>query len=34
MTLNPIGAPVAHVVMHTTAVLHAYHTDVFLPPHR
>jgi hypothetical protein len=34
MTLNPIGAPVAHVVMHTTAVLHAYHTDLFLPPHR
>lgn len=34
VTLNPIGAPIAHAVMHTTAVLHAYHTDLFLPPHR
>jgi len=34
LTLNPIGAPIAHAVMHTTALLHSYHTDLFLPPHR
>ena len=34
LTLNPIGAPIAHATMHTTAVLHSYHTDLFLPPHR
>lgn len=34
VTLNPIGAPISHAVMHTTAVLHSYHTDLFLPPHR
>jgi hypothetical protein len=34
LTLNPIGAPIAHAAMHTTAVLHSYHTDLFLPPHR
>ena len=28
------GAPFAHAVMHSTAVLHSYHTDLFLPPHR
>ena len=28
-TLNPIGAPVAHV----GAVVHDYETDLFLPPH-
>jgi hypothetical protein len=33
LTLNPIGAPIAHATMHTTAVLHSYHTDLFLPPH-
>jgi hypothetical protein len=33
-TLNPIGAPIAHAAMHVTAVLHAYDTQVFLPPHR
>jgi hypothetical protein len=33
LTLNPIGAPVAHATMHTTAVLHSYETDTFLPPH-
>jgi hypothetical protein len=32
-TLNPIGAPIAHAGMHVTAVLHSYHTDLFLPPH-
>jgi hypothetical protein len=33
-TLNPVGAPVAHAVMHVAAVLHASETDTFLPPHR
>ena len=33
LTLNPIGAPIAHAGMHTTAVLHSYETDTFLPPH-
>jgi len=31
-TANPIGAVIAHATMHTTAVTHAYETDVFLPP--
>jgi len=34
VTLNPIGAPIAHATMHTTAVLHSYETDVYLPPHK
>lgn len=34
VTLNPIGAPVAHVGLHTSAVLHSYETETFLPPHR
>ncbi len=34
VTLNPIGAPIAHAGMHTSAVLHSYETDTFLPPHR
>lgn len=34
VTLNPIGAPIAHATLHTTAVLHSYDTDVYLPPHR
>ncbi|HXV58890.1 MAG TPA: hypothetical protein VD704_13580 [Gaiellaceae bacterium] len=33
LTLNPVGAPVAHAGMHVAAVLHSYETDVFLPPH-
>ena len=33
VTLNPIGAPIAHVGLHTSAVLHSYETDTFLPPH-
>jgi hypothetical protein len=33
LTLNPIGAPIAHVGLHTSAVLHSYDTDTFLPPH-
>lgn len=33
LTLNPVGAPIAHITGHTTAVLHSYETDTFLPPH-
>jgi hypothetical protein len=31
VTLNPIGAPIAHAGLHTSAVLHSYETDTFLP---
>ncbi len=34
LTLNPIGAPIAHMGLHTSAVLHSYETDTFLPPHK
>ena len=33
VTLNPIAAPIAHIGLHVTAVLHSYNTDLFLPPH-
>jgi hypothetical protein len=32
-TLNPIGAPIAHIGVHVAAVTHSYDTDLFLPPH-
>jgi hypothetical protein len=32
-TLNPIGAPIAHVGLHVGAVVDDYDTDLFLPPH-
>ena len=32
-TLNPIGAPVAHVSLHVGAVVHNRDTDLFVPPH-
>jgi hypothetical protein len=32
-TLNPVGAPIAHVGVHLTAIVHNYDTDLFLPPH-
>jgi hypothetical protein len=32
-TLNPVGAPLAHVGVHVGAVVHNYETDLFLPPH-
>ena len=32
-TLNPAGAPIAHVGVHIAAVVHSYDTDLFLPPH-
>ena len=34
LTLNPIGAPIAHIALHTSAVAHSYDTDTFLPPHK
>jgi hypothetical protein len=34
VTLNPMGAPIAHAGLHTTAVLHSSETETFLPPHR
>jgi hypothetical protein len=33
VTLNPIGAPIAHAGLHVSAVLHSYETDTYLPPH-
>jgi hypothetical protein len=30
-TLNPIGAPMAHIGLHVGAVVHNYDTDLFLP---
>jgi hypothetical protein len=33
LTLNPIGAPIAHAGLHVSAVLHSYETETFLPPH-
>lgn len=32
-TLSPVGAPIAHIGLHVGAVVHAYNTDTFLPPH-
>lgn len=32
-TLNPIGAPLAHIGLHVSAVMHNYNSDLFLPPH-
>lgn len=33
VTLNPLGAPIAHAGLHTSAVLHSYETKTYLPPH-
>jgi hypothetical protein len=33
VTLSPVGAPVAHIGLHVTAVVHSYDTNTFLPPH-
>jgi hypothetical protein len=33
LTLNPIGSPIAHIGVHTAAVIDSYETDLFLPPH-
>ncbi len=32
-TLNPIGAPIAHIGRHVSAVFHNYNSNLFLPPH-
>lgn len=32
-TLNPVGAPIAHVGVHVGAIVHNYDTELFLPPH-
>jgi hypothetical protein len=32
LTANPIGSVVAHASMHVTADVHAYETDLYLPP--
>jgi hypothetical protein len=34
VTLNPLGAPIAHAGLHVSAVLDSYDTDTFLPPHK
>jgi hypothetical protein len=34
VTLNPVGAPIAHAGPHVSAVLHSYDTDTFLPPQK
>jgi len=34
ITGNPMASIISHVVLHVTAVVHAPHTDLFLPPHR
>lgn len=34
LTLNPLGAPVTHVALHVSAVVHSSETPTFLPPHR
>lgn len=32
-TLSPFGAPLAHIGLHVSAVVHAYDTKTYLPPH-
>jgi hypothetical protein len=34
LTLSPLGATIAHVGLHVTAVIHSYDTELFLPPHK
>ncbi|MGZ4353453.1 MAG: hypothetical protein ACXVZ4_07900 [Gaiellaceae bacterium] len=34
VTLSPLGAPIAHIGLHVSALVHAYDSDLFLPPHR
>lgn len=34
ITLSPLGAPIAHISQHITALEHDYEGDLFLPPHR
>jgi hypothetical protein len=32
VSMNPLGSVIAHTSMHVAAAVHAYETDVFLPP--
>lgn len=32
LTVNPVGSVIAHASMHVAADVHAYETDVYLPP--
>lgn len=34
LAANPIGAPVAHAMMHVAVIVHCPRSDVYLPPHR
>ncbi len=34
VSANPIGSPIAHAIMHITAIIHSPQTELFLPPHR
>ncbi|HEX6662587.1 MAG TPA: serine hydrolase domain-containing protein [Gaiellaceae bacterium] len=34
LTLSPLGAPIAHIGLHVSALVHDYQSDLFLPPHR
>ncbi len=34
LSANPIGSPIAHAIMHITAIIHSPKTELFLPPHR
>lgn len=31
---NPVASPIAHVILHVTAVFHSPGSDLYLPPHR
>jgi hypothetical protein len=33
VTLSPFGAPIAHVGLHVSAVVHSGETETYLPPH-
>jgi hypothetical protein len=32
-TMNPVGAPIAHIGLHVSAILHNSNSNLFLPPH-
>jgi hypothetical protein len=33
LSRNPLASPLAHAILHVTAVVHNPHSDLFLPPH-
>lgn len=33
LSLNPVASPIAHAILHVTAVTHNPQSDLFLPPH-